>query len=500
MPFWNFRGKREANIIHSEIYKDVIKDFLSLKGYRQYANSSIEGCLSDLILKNPELDGEIETHVEAKWSNFSLNEGVVRKEFIEYFLLYLRTPIKKKFKFFIFARNVQNKTFHQNIFEKYRTDKIEEYCKKIESELEDKNLMYFKNIDLENKIEFFYSTTLIQTDISDLKLKIAEITGNYPIKTDPSVRYQHIEENLNLDDSEDILISNLIELKNFKKLWIAKSNINDPREIKEKVEHHPPYQLYEGKIISLYPFEDYNPLNDIIDQTTIEQEQVKNWIDDENKRRVLISLLNRTGKKLCQLHGLYRKQESYIYYFPDLELKEEKSLEWIKFERINQKIQKRNCNRIIFKKFFKNSFNPYYLHIAVNLQAVYFDKKLFYCLLPAKVFTNNGTQEVPSIRAKKLDEYFRNPQFSYNRNLLLEQLFWGYILFLNPEIRQKHLFYPNQRIEEIEYHTQMILKLLGLDYFKEFILKKKPKIQEVLSEEAEELNTIFNFTEEYSRE
>ena len=498
MPYWNFRGRREANVIHSEIYKDIIIDYLSIKGYRIYANSSVEGCLSDLIFKNPELDGDIETHVEAKWSNFSLNDPAILKEFVEYFKLYLRTPIEKKFKFFIFARNIQNKNFHQQIFEKYRTDQIAEYCIKIESKLEDIDLKFFREIDFENKLEFFYSTTLVQADIPDLKLKIAELTGDYPIRADPSVRYQKIEEKLNLEDSKDNLISNLIELKKFKRFWIAKSSINDPREIKKKIEHHPPYQLYEGKIISIYPFEDYNPLNEIIDQTTIEQELVKNWIDDENRRRIIISLLNRTGRKLCQLRGLYRKHESYIYYFPDLELEEEKLLRWTKFERINQKIQERNCNRIIFKKFFKESLNPYYIHIAVELRTVYFDNKLFYCLLPAKVFTNDGIEEVHSIRAKKLDEFFRNPQFSYNRNLLLEQLFWGYILFLNPDLKQKHLFYPDQKSKEIEFHIQMILKILGLDHFKEFILKKKPKIQELISEDVEEINIIFNFPEESS--
>ena len=62
-----------SNITLTETYKKVIIDYLLIKGYIPIKDSAIEGCLSDLILINLEIHGQIETHFEIKWNNFSVN-------------------------------------------------------------------------------------------------------------------------------------------------------------------------------------------------------------------------------------------------------------------------------------------------------------------------------------------------------------------------------------------------------------------------------------------
>ena len=116
-------------------------------------------------------------------------------------------------------------------------------------------------------------------------------------------------------------------------------------------------------------------------------------------------------------------------------------------------------------------------------------------MLPAKVFTKDGLNTVSPERTRQLEEKFRIPIYSYNRNLLLEQLFWAYILFLRPDLKQTKLTYSNKKREEIGFHTIKILNFLGINYFDIISISKAPKIKDELLEEDEVtiLNSIFEY-------
>ncbi|MBD3192547.1 MAG: hypothetical protein GF308_18045 [Candidatus Heimdallarchaeota archaeon] len=502
MPFFNFRGSRESQTVHSEIYKEIVLDFFYSKDYIKQSDSALEGHLSDLILKNPHKDGEIETHVEIKWTNFSLNNENIRKEFTQYLLLYCRAPQNKKFKFYILARNVVNLPFHKSIFEKNKASAIKEICEKIKTDLEGEDLSDFKEFSKGEDIkEFFWDTYLIQANVQDLKLKIRTITGDYPLDENPFSRYKNLLDEENILNDKESLISNLVRIQNFTKIYIAQTRYRRRGEVYNNIPHPSPFLLHEGKLISLYPFNGNNPLNGIINERTIEEIQVSEWLKNEDKRRLTIKLLNKTGERLLRLRGLYQKIPDYIYYFPDHHREGEKELEWDKFEIINGKETTRTCRRRIFKKYAERSKNPYYLHIAVEFRAFYFDKKLFYIILPKKVFTSDGKKTVSSRRARRLDEKFRNPQWSYNRNVLLEQLFWAYIIFRDPKIFQKKIYYTNSKNEEITKNIHIILQILGLDNnYKNFIIGKRPKIEETIEDDEESisktLDSIFQIQQE----
>nr|MDO8109091.1 hypothetical protein [Candidatus Sigynarchaeota archaeon] len=114
MGFLNFKGGRESNTEHSQNYKELIKDYFRSKGYTPFRDSIVEGCLTDIILKNIELDGQIETHVEVKWETFTVfsNKKILR-EFWEYMYLWLKTTKEERFFFWIFARKISNLERHK---------------------------------------------------------------------------------------------------------------------------------------------------------------------------------------------------------------------------------------------------------------------------------------------------------------------------------------------------------------------------------------------------
>ena len=90
MTLFNLKGSRESTSSHSEVYKDVVIEYFSYKGFISFENSSVEGCLSDLIFKN-DMYFDVEIHVEVKDTEFSINNKKDREEFNDYFLLFLRT-------------------------------------------------------------------------------------------------------------------------------------------------------------------------------------------------------------------------------------------------------------------------------------------------------------------------------------------------------------------------------------------------------------------------
>lgn len=489
MPYHNLKGNRESNIIHHENYRKVVLDYLSVKGYQEIASSSVEGCLTDIILKKYEYPNEPETHVELKWDEFSINNKAIRKEISEYFLLYLRLPPSRRFKFQIFARNILNDKLHKDIFNRLVFEEIKSICQKIESELNEKDLEFFKDTDENNKIDFFVDTTIYKGDIDDLKMAIIELTGDYTYDDDIHLRYRNIKEKENTEDKEETIISNMKEVKKSIKIWRARTDFISDREIRALLQYPPPFYLYEGFILSIYPFEDYNSLSAIIDNTTIEEIKINDWIPDLGSRNAIIALLNRTLKKYCELLGLYKKEGDNIYFFPAFSDESKAKEKWIMYKPIENYFKRRKCERTIFKEYFDQSENPIFWHLACNFGTICFDNKLYFIIQPKMLFTNDGVEISPSRRAKRVREkYFFDPNLSRNGNLLAQQLFWGFVFFLSPKLwlRPHYLFFTNNAEQEIEFHLTKFIGKIGKEYFKTFKILKTPIIKHDKAEELEE--------------
>jgi len=499
MPYYNLKGSRESNIMHHENYRKVVLDYLSIKGYQQIVSSSLEGCLTDIILKKYEYPDEPETHVELKWDEFSINNKSIRKEISEYFLLYLRLPPSRRFKFQIFVKNILNDKLHVDIFNRLVLEEIQSICQKIESELNEKDIEFFKNTDEKQKIEFFVDTTLYKGDIDNLKMAIFELTNNYPYDDDVNLRYRSIKEKENIKDKEEIIISNMKEIKRIVKIWRARTDVIRDREIRALIHYPPPFYLYEGFILSIYPFEDYNSLSAIIDDTTIEEIKINDWISDLGSRNAIIALLNRTLKKYCELLGLYQKEDENIYFFPAFADENKAKEKWIMYKPFGNNFKRRKCERTIFKEFFDQSDNPIFWHLAFNVETIYFDNKLYFIIQPKMLFTNDGAEISPSRRAKRVREkYFFDPNLNRNSNLLAQQLFWGFVLFLSPNLwlRPHYLFFTNKTEQEIEFHLTKFIRKIGKEYFKTFNIQKIPIIKDDKAEELEEGEELEGFTEE----
>ena len=102
------------------------------------------------------------------------------------------------------------------------------------------------------------------------------------------------------------------------------------------------------------------------------------------------------SNKFCQLIGLYKKEDEYIYYYPAFENEMQAFENWIIFEPKDNKMTERKSKRLIYKKFGEMTQYSYYMHFSVNFEVIYFDKTFFFSINPKKVFTKNGDRIQPA--------------------------------------------------------------------------------------------------------
>jgi len=115
------------------------------------------------------------------------------------------------------------------------------------------------------------------------------------------------------------------------------------------------------------------------------------------------------------------------------------------------------------------------------------------------LFTNDGVEISSSKRAKRVREkYFFDPNLTRNGNILAQQLFWGFVLFLSPKLWQRshYLFFVNETEQEIEFHLTKFIRIMGNEYFKTFVMQEKPIIKDDSTEELEEGEILEDITEE----
>ena len=180
----------------------------------------------------------------------------------------------------------------------------------------------------------------------------------------------------------------------------------------------PEFTLKENNLISFYNLEDKNnPLRKIIDTTSIERVSVNEYLNDENRWRYVVELLNINLKSYCELLGLVFEKKYKRYFFPAL-FTEKKEIEW------KPRGKKRVKRKVVWEYQFKR--NRFYLHRGAKMKITKIGKKLFLVVEPCFVITEDG---IHLTRSKELQlKYQSYHSKSYNLNLINDLLFWSTLL------------------------------------------------------------------------
>jgi len=264
----------------------------------------------------------------------------------------------------------------------------------------------------------------------------------------------------------ELVKSNLIKINNPIFLWKSKTHIRKYYEISNLIENAPPYILYEDNLISFFPFNEDNPLNQFIDFGAIEKINIVDWCNEDNLVKKINQLFNQVILALCKSRSLYHDNNIISWFYPNYEGKDLVKKSWIK---------KRESFRNVLKYY--QTCNAYF-HQAFTLRTIYLNNELYFYLLPKKIFTENGFDLIDSNRAKRLEEKFRKSQMNYNQGSLNITEFWFHYLFRHKEIFSDPIS-GNEIIKKKREETRKILSLLETSNFVLFSVPKKPVEKDV---------------------
>ena len=237
-------------------------------------------------------------------------------------------------------------------------------------------------------------------------------------------RIERLAESFNLKSKperiQEKLLSNLFLIKKIPThLYLSSTNFTSKKEIFDVYENIPSeFTLKENKLITFYNLENKeNPFRELIDYTSIEKIPVEKYLQEENKWRYVVELLNLNLKSYCKLLGLIFEKKYGRYFFP-ASFTGKKEIEW------KPRGKKRAKRKVVWEYYFKG--DKYYLHKGAKIKVTKIGNKFFLVIQPCFVITKDGVHltESKELQLKYQSYYSR----LYNFHLINDLLFWSALL------------------------------------------------------------------------
>lgn len=219
------------------------------------------------------------------------------------------------------------------------------------------------------------------------------------------------------DYNQETLYSNLFEvIKMPEKIYIC-SQISSTKDI--PLFSDIKYTVYENKIITIKNLNDYKgQLKDYIDQSSIRTEPVNEWLDDYNKSRVIVRLLNYEIEALVEKIGLLHEPHKNKFYFAcDGEHREES---W------KPRFRTYSTLTVAQKRYIQQLKRSIYYHTAINAKFGTIAGRLYLILNPTIQLTEDGKKGI--FGASEGTVITRLTHNKYNSAYLNSILFWAYKL------------------------------------------------------------------------
>ena len=182
-----------------------------------------------------------------------------------------------------------------------------------------------------------------------------------------------------------------------------------------------PFIIRNGGV--LFAFNDLRqadgPFRNIIDLRKVLISKTTTWLNNPDRAKWFVSLLNRTLNKLTGRKKLQLDREHFRYFFNADEPGKEKSVE---YRPLNQSTTSR---KVVWRPVRKSTNEPrnFWNHLAVNLRFVYVGKEQWcFSIRPELRITKDG---VESIESKKVGSHVtRQKAHMFNYDLLEDVNFW----------------------------------------------------------------------------
>lgn len=161
-----------------------------------------------------------------------------------------------------------------------------------------------------------------------------------------------------------------------------------------------------------------NPYSQLVIDSTVTRERVGEWIQDPDKNRIIIELLNRELKHYAISKKLYYFRDKNKFYFTTEQQKRRES--W-------KSRYGRSSTRVVAARMYAQQIKQFiYCHTAFNPSFVQIGNKFYLQIIPSFVITEDGKKPMSSFKVGTI--ITRLSYNKYNDSYRNTILFWIYQL------------------------------------------------------------------------
>ncbi len=228
----------------------------------------------------------------------------------------------------------------------------------------------------------------------------------------------------NADNITEFLQSNLFELKKIPEyVYLGKKRELDHVSIKILLKQEnifpewiPKFRFYKDEVVIFENLEDMdNPYRKLVDIKTIRKERISAWLENINKKNIIVSLLNKEVIHYLVNKGLFYSFEKEKFYFP--------CEEYSRTEQWSSKYRKNSLRQVAKKSYANQLHQNVFYHHCVSAKIIEIQETTFCLMLvPSFLLTEDGKKPISSLKAGTFITRLAYNQFNdkYVNNIL----FW----------------------------------------------------------------------------
>ncbi len=181
----------------------------------------------------------------------------------------------------------------------------------------------------------------------------------------------------------------------------------------------PIFRMYRGTIITFHDLSSPdNPFGDVFDERSVGFLPINKYIQDEEQRKIIVSMLNMSIDRHMTKRGLVLDNKNDgRYYFPPKDGNENLVI-W--------KPNKITATRTVAKPHYWNGTIQFWHHLGAYIRVVFIGNKFYLKIIPTWVITTNGVDLMQGSKVSSIANRWTGKE--RNIHLLYHIRFWTYIL------------------------------------------------------------------------
>ena len=235
----------------------------------------------------------------------------------------------------------------------------------------------------------------------------------------------------------ELVVSNLLKLEGIPTIiWSAETDARKPSEIWEKIQTNDGFILRDKRLCTFANLTDeLCPLRDVVDHASIGNPHDSSlWLEDSDKRRNLIALLNECVKQHARERWIGKDEKGRFYFRPVVDKMGTSETPAKPRTRYLKLPGDKKLRAVAAKKSNPVDNSSFWVHYAARIKVELFNPKFFLRIEPTYIFTRDGREPLDGKSVGRLSIRWSGKQ--QNPDVLRAVVFWSRVLSDgHPQIR-----------------------------------------------------------------